>query len=471
MSISERTILTTSQDLDAERGLRLARFVSIGFAAFTFVLLILFLIKQESIPVTITGNKQYDARVILIVVAVGIICIILNFTAFYLTTQNQGKWAARLIIIAIISLLLAFQISRTSQYGLDSVVIASFTAELVPIGLASVLESTSLMFFIASIVSIFSGLIIWVGNQGPAETPKVWLAFAIILVVYWTISLLIFGASTLYIQSLEEIGSLRKAYERSVQLEKLKDQFITHVNHELRTPIMTMQGTMEFLGEARSSLPESAQIELIQQARRNTQRLVDLLSNILDARNIERSSQDIDIEPVQVLEVVKAAVEFVDPQHIKAIAISVDSRKFVLGQKTAIIQILTNYLSNAIKYSPLHAPIEITIQYIAAKDGKKDRSVPEMIEIHVKDAGPGIPPDQIQLLFNRFVRLERDLASNISGNGLGLYLSKTLAESMGGEVGAISPASTEGGSIFWLRLPSVQMDEGSQLFRSPKATP
>ena len=78
-----------------------------------------------------------------------------------------------------------------------------------------------------------------------------------------------------------------------------------------------------------------------------------------------------------------------------------------------------------------------------------------MVEIRVRDCGQGIPPDQIPLLFHRFVRLQRDLASKVPGNGLGLYLCRVFAEAMGGSITVESTGRPDEGATFILRLPAA----------------
>ncbi|HEX9069711.1 MAG TPA: ATP-binding protein, partial [Ktedonobacterales bacterium] len=84
---------------------------------------------------------------------------------------------------------------------------------------------------------------------------------------------------------------------------------------------------------------------------------------------------------------------------------------------------------------------------------RRQPATPPMVEIQVKDAGHGIPPDQMPLLFNRFVRLPRDLASKVPGTGIGLYLCRVMSEAMGGRVWAESTGVEGEGSTFFVHLP------------------
>jgi signal transduction histidine kinase len=120
--------------------------------------------------------------------------------------------------------------------------------------------------------------------------------------------------------------------------------------------------------------------------------------------------------------------------------------------------VLLNLLSNASKYSAAGSPIEIKARIVPARGskGRGSKTAPlQVVEISVNDHGLGIPPEQIPLLFQRFVRLERDLASSVSGTGLGLAICKSYVEAMGGTIWVESTGISGEGSTFIFTLPLV----------------
>ncbi|HEY7127880.1 MAG TPA: ATP-binding protein [Ktedonobacterales bacterium] len=271
-----------------------------------------------------------------------------------------------------------------------------------------------------------------------------------------------------YQRTLRDLG---QAYEQSRQLETMKDQFITSVNHELRTPITTLDGYVELLHTARTQMSEEEQDFSLAQASKTGKLLIELLENILDVRRIDEHAV---LEPqmVHLAAVLEQAQILLHPrepgQANHNIHLEVAPDLFVWGEPIRIQQIVTNLLSNAIKYSLGGSPIIIQTLRVAKTPAKRNfrqglisaRSLEggHWIEIRVRDFGFGIPREQQSLLFHRFVRLPRDLGSKIPGNGLGLYLCRVFAEAMGGTIHVESSGVPNQGSTFILRLLEASRD-------------
>lgn len=255
-----------------------------------------------------------------------------------------------------------------------------------------------------------------------------------------------------------DLVDARTATERAEQLDRLKDQFITNVNHELRTPLNTLVGSLELLVMPNIEVPAQRRWDILQRSYRAGKQLIGMVEGVLDTRRIDQDASNFTPEVVHLATAAQAAITLIDPGEAdpaaRLIALQVPETLVVWGEAVRVQQILTNLLSNAIKYSPPRTPVTISATLVAEQTGRlAGKSGGRMVEIRVQDQGLGIPPEQQGFLFNRFVRLPRDLASTIRGNGLGLYLCRQFAEAMGGSISVVSTGVPGEGSTFHLRLP------------------
>ncbi|HLV97800.1 MAG TPA: HAMP domain-containing sensor histidine kinase [Ktedonobacterales bacterium] len=280
------------------------------------------------------------------------------------------------------------------------------------------------------------------------------------LVFQWLVATFLMAQWLTYRRTLRTLGA---AYERAQQLDRIKDQFITHVNHELRTPVMAVQSYIEYLRVARPQLSGEEMDAALERTSQAGTALVTLLENILAVRRIDGKTEAFTPTIVPLRGVVDKAMLLVDPRlgasGIRDLHLNVSENLVAWAEPVRCQQILTNLLANACKYSPPQSSIEVNAHFVAASSAPLRRvqrgrnQTPSFVEIEVRDHGLGIPPEQMSLLFNRFTRLPRDLASSVEGNGLGLYLCRVLAESMGGAIWAESTGIEGEGSTFHLRLP------------------
>jgi signal transduction histidine kinase len=434
--------LPTEHELNLERGVRLSQLVGRGFGI------------AIGIAWLITVPFVSFPRLPFLLLTLGmLVSEILLWEGVWLAQQHHGERAARFIVTGIQLGVTTDQFVWASGHGIDAIVLVLLLAQTIPVGLSSVLygvlllRRTALITIGITAVLFLSGALWFAPHLTIPSALVLWLLASIL---DGTIAILLFGASVLYDQVLVNLGTLRAAYERAQQLDELKDQFITHVNHELRTPIMAMQVFIEYLQAARHEMPPEQEAQLFSQASRNADRLVNLLTNILDVRKIERDGSAMETGPVMVEEVVSAARQIVDPLEQRQIAIQLDPRTMVWADAQSLQQIVVNLFANAIKYSSPETPIEVSTAMVVEK------GVPRAMQLRVRDYGLGIPQKDIPFLFHRFVRLPRDLASHVVGSGVGLYLCKVLTEAMNGRIWAESAGVEGEGSTFVVELPAVE---------------
>ncbi|HEY4332978.1 MAG TPA: ATP-binding protein [Ilumatobacteraceae bacterium] len=221
-----------------------------------------------------------------------------------------------------------------------------------------------------------------------------------------------------------------------------KSEFLSRMSHELRTPMNAILGFGQLL--EMDSL-QQRQHDSVGQILRAGRHLLGLIDEVLDITRIEIGAIVMSVEPVRVADTVADAVSLLGPMaDQRGITLrsvdAVDTSLHVEADKQRLHQILVNYLSNAIKYTPRGSVGKVEVSRLG--DG--------MLRIAVVDNGPGIAPDLIDRLFVPFDRLGAEQTS-IEGTGLGLAHSKVLAERMGGRVGVRSRVGA--GTTFWIDLP------------------
>jgi signal transduction histidine kinase len=237
------------------------------------------------------------------------------------------------------------------------------------------------------------------------------------------------------------------AYEQQRQLNELKNQFILNVNHELRSPLTVVSGYLSLLLDKQKHFDQQSQETYLKGAMRSCIELQTLTNDVLDSLILSNDKELLQIESILIANIAHEVVEhFVSTgeqgHHIR---VNIPEHFIARGNDQCIRHVLRNLLSNACKYSPRDKAVTISATVSASPDAQ--------VCVSVKDEGPGIPPDQIPLLFGQFVRLKRDLAGSVRGSGLGLYISKNLVEAMGGHIWVESAGIAGEGSRFCFTLP------------------
>ena len=254
-------------------------------------------------------------------------------------------------------------------------------------------------------------------------------------------------------QELEEaLDAAKTAHSAAERASRAKSDFLAVMSHELRTPLNAIGGHTQILEMGLHGPITDGQREALERIGRAQRHLLGLINNVLNLTRIETGRVEYRIRPVQVSSVVADLASLVQPQFT-ARQISLVSRMpesegadvYVAADREKLIQILTNLLGNAAKFTPPHGEVEMRLVEGPSSD---------MAVIEVRDSGPGIPPDKLELVFEPFVQLERSLTTPSEGAGLGLAISRDLARGMGGDLRANSEDGQ--GATLVLSLPRAR---------------
>jgi len=226
------------------------------------------------------------------------------------------------------------------------------------------------------------------------------------------------------------------------ELDRKKDEFLSVASHELRTPLTTIKGYTQLLAQTVNDLGAEERMTYLNAVLGEVDRMMGLISELLDVSRIETNRLQIDPQPIRWLEFIErrvTAFRVQNPQRRLNFSASLDETK-LLVDPDRMRQVVDNLLSNAIKYSGETSDIDV---HVSAKEGHMLTAV--------IDHGIGIPRDEIPKLFERFHRARNVSSRYYGGLGLGLYIAKAIIEA---HQGSISVDSEEGqGACFTIRLP------------------
>ncbi len=261
---------------------------------------------------------------------------------------------------------------------------------------------------------------------------------------------------------------IQTQYQKLKESEKMKDEFINVAAHELRTPIQPILGLTEII---RSETTDPKQLDYLDVVIRNARRLKRLTDNVLDVTKIESSSLKLNKEEINfnlvIADVLKEYTSKIQQKNIKSeikqqigqVKISYELRLrdddiIVEVDKNRIAQVLSNLISNALKFSEKEREsfISILVDKYDLEEGNQS------IVVSVKDSGEGIDPVIFPNMFSKFV------SSSYSGTGLGLYICKNIIEAHGGKIWAENNENGKG-ATFYFTLPlstDKQLDYGRQ---------
>ena len=244
----------------------------------------------------------------------------------------------------------------------------------------------------------------------------------------------------------KELQALVRAVEAS---SKMKDNFMIVVSHELRTPLTSIIGGISlFKAKFSEGLDEGAN-KLVNIAHRNSERLLGLVNDILDAQSLSEGKIELKKETMDLNAVISATVEecevYASELSVKYSFANPDTEMLVDADEARISQVISNLLSNAAKFSHAGGVVDISA-----------RQAGPWIRVEVTDHGTGMLQADQANLFSRFHQINPGTTTARKSSGLGLSITKNLVEMHGGKVGVVSVKDQ--GSTFWFTLPALEVN-------------
>ncbi len=245
------------------------------------------------------------------------------------------------------------------------------------------------------------------------------------------------------------------------RLEKVRKDFVANVSHELRTPLTSIKGYVEAMLDGAKDDPDEA-VRFLEIILKQSDRLNLILDDLLQLSQIESGQVLFRREPVRLHEVVERTLSLIKPLadkkgHTVIVSLPPDLPP-AAGDEERLVQVLTNLLDNAVKYTPDHGTIEIaarrvSLSWVAAQAPTGAPEV-DMVELSVTDTGLGIPESDRPRVFERFYRVDKARSRELGGTGLGLSIVRHIVEAHQGQVWVEGNVPT--GSRFVVRLPAAK---------------
>lgn len=250
----------------------------------------------------------------------------------------------------------------------------------------------------------------------------------------------------LVIENARLLAQERASVERLKELDNMKSDFVAITSHELRTPLTAMQGFIKTLRRPDLNIDHGELQEFLAILDRQSERLARLVEDLLVVSRIDAGALRLQMDTVRIGQLLQHLTEEFGPRADR-VELAVDpSLPPMVTDGQRIFQIVRNLVENALKFAPEGTPVRVT----ALRDEKH-------LRIEVADSGPGIPPQELARIFDRFHQIGGSMRRRGEGFGLGLYITKKLVEVLGGAIDVESGADR--GTTFTVRLPLAAADE------------
>lgn len=253
-------------------------------------------------------------------------------------------------------------------------------------------------------------------------------------------------------QDITDLKETRKKLDEVLEYDKLKTEFFANISHELRTPLNVILSTLQLM-EYRV---ENNKIDLTQEdkylriTKQNCYRLLRLINNLIDITKIDSGYFSVNMKNYNIIHIIEeitlSVVEYIENKDITLLFDTDVEEKIMACDPDQLERIILNLLSNAVKFTKPGGKIIVTVH---------DKG--ENILISVTDTGIGIPEDKLDIIFHRFRQIDKSFTRAHEGSGIGLSLTKSIVEMIGGEINAKSEQGR--GSEFIIKLPVKLIDD------------
>jgi len=240
-----------------------------------------------------------------------------------------------------------------------------------------------------------------------------------------------------------------------IAIERMKDEFISVVSHEMRTPLTSIHSSLKILATGKLGKLSDKGQRMLNIADEQTERLVRLVNNVLDLQSIHSGNIKMNKQACKVTELILEAAQTMQTlAQQKGVKLFIESVPFVVwADRDYIVQTLTNLLSNAIKFSSPNTNVWLSAKKEKLPEKKNHQKSISYVTFQVKDQGVGIPNNKLETIFERFQQVDSSDSRKKGGTGLGLTICRQIVEEHGGKIWAES--CLRGGSTFFFTLPEL----------------
>ena len=303
-------------------------------------------------------------------------------------------------------------------------------------------------------VTFFSIVLLDIWRVMPPLGSELWLHFFTVVFVLYFIIDCSFVFLRLYRNNLRQLEILRAEHERTKAAYVAKSQFVSTVSHELRTPLTSIKGSLDLMASGMlGPVPKEMQ-SMLEIASKNSTRLANLINDILDLQKIESGEMPYHFDTVDVRQLVVDAVDanrgYADKLGLELVGEIIEGEPvFIKGDENRLMQVMSNIISNALKFSDPGGCVTVSYSVIGEK-----------VRIYVKDEGVGIPEDSRDKVFDKFSQIDSTDQRKVGGTGLGMNISKQIVEHHKGLIDYVSELGE--GTTFFVEFDTIEADDSLQ---------